>query len=251
MSSEPEPTNPLGEFRHDQEALTPHQSARTPSRRRLRPELLVLIGALLLAAGVAVGLAVTSAGAGRTGELKLDVAISQHRTAALTAIARAVDVGFGPVVAPALLVTTCTILWFRSQFAAVTVAGLTPIGWLSVEVGKAVVDRPRPPAGTVHALVSETAADSYPSGHTAFAAAVIFAAGAAMLLAQRRPAVVWWIGVPVVMVVGASRLYLGVHYLTDVTASPIFAAGAMLIGIALGGPALLRLREGDHRRQSG
>lgn len=212
---------------------------------------MVLIGVLLLAAGVAVGLAVTSAGAGRTGELKLDVAISHHRTAALTAIARAVDVGFGPVVAPALLVTTCAILWFRSRFEAVTVAGLTLIGWLSVVVGKAVVDRPRPPAGTVHALVSETAADSYPSGHTAFAAAVMFAAGAAMLLAQRRPAVVWWIGVPVVMVVGASRLYLGVHYLTDVTASPLFAGGTVLIAAALAAPKLLRLRDHDQRRRPG
>jgi len=210
-----------------------------------RRTLAVLGGVAVLVAGVLVGFVVTTLGAARTGELALDVSISEHRDLLLTAIARVVDVGLGTRVAPVLLLVGCALLWRRSRFVAVSVAALTVAGWLSVEIGKLLVQRPRPPAATVHALVTETAADSYPSGHTAFAAATVFAAVATLALAGRSTRAAWIVGLPVVVVVALSRLYLGVHYLTDVVASVAFAGASIVVVSAVVRPVLARLRDSE------
>lgn len=131
------------------------------------------------------------------------------------------------------------------------VAGLTIIGWLSVEMGKVLVHRMRPPAATVHALVVETKPDSYPSGHTAFAAALVFAVAATMLLAHHPTRTVWLVGIPFIVIVAASRLYLGAHYLSDVIASAVFAGGTVLIAVAIAGPWLLRLRNREESTTAG
>jgi membrane-associated phospholipid phosphatase len=151
-------------------------------------------------------------------------------------------VGLGTRIAPVLLLVGCGLLWTRHRFAAVTVGVLTVVGWFSVDVGKVLVHRPRPPATAVHALVTETAADSYPSGHTAFAAAAVFAVVAALVLTGRSTRVAWAVGLPLVAVVALSRLYLGVHYLADVVASVVFAGASVLVVTALAAPALPGLR---------
>ncbi|OFE14228.1 hypothetical protein BA895_11475 [Humibacillus sp. DSM 29435] len=204
---------------------------------------LIVTGALLLVAGLVVGFTVNTIGAQSTGELGLDVTLAGHRDGVLSALARSINVGIGPVIAPILLLVGCAIAWRRSRFVAVSVAGLTIAGWLSVEMGKLLVHRARPPMATVHALVTETKADSYPSGHTAFAAAFVFALAATLMLVGRRTRTVWLVGVPFIVIVGASRLYLGAHYLTDVVASVVFAGATVLLVIAVLGPWLLRLRD--------
>ncbi|WP_020145341.1 phosphatase PAP2 family protein [Terracoccus sp. 273MFTsu3.1] len=214
------------------------------TRRRRPRRVWVVSGIALLVVGLALGFAVTAVGASRTGELGLDVLISGHRDRLLTVAAELVDVGLGTRIAPVLLRVGCGVVWTRDRFAAVTIGVLTVVGWLSVEVGKVLVHRPRPPAAAVHALVAETAADSYPSGHTAFAAATVFAVVAALVLTGRSTRVAWAVGLPVVAVVALSRLYLGVHYLADVAASVVFAGASVLVVTALAVPALpwLRLR---------
>ncbi|MEO6997810.1 MAG: phosphatase PAP2 family protein [Terracoccus sp.] len=209
---------------------------------------LAVTGALLLVVGVVLGFTVNSIGAQSTGELSLDVDIAGHRDGVLSALAKFINVGIGPTVAPILLVIGCAFLWRRSRFAAVSIIGLTIAGWLSVEIGKFLVHRARPPMATVQALVTETKADSYPSGHTAFAAALVFAIVATLILLGRPTRTAWWVGVPFIVVVAASRLYLGAHYLTDVIASVIFAGGTVLIVLAVLGPWLLRLRDREAQR---
>ncbi len=105
----------------------------------------VAVGAALLVIGILTGLRVTAAGAAETGELGLDVTISQQRTPTLTWLAQAIDVLAGTTVAPLLLLLAGGLLWRRHRAASVTVAGLTAVGWLSVQVGKVLVHRPRPP----------------------------------------------------------------------------------------------------------
>ena len=182
-------------------------------------------GWLLSVVGVVVGLTGPCIGAESAGELSMDVAIAAHRVAVLTWLAQFVNVGLGPLVAPVLLLVGCAIAWRRSRFAALGVAALTIIGWLSVEMGKVLVHRMRPPAATVHALVVETRPDSYPSGHTAFAAAFVFAVAATMLLAHHPTRTVWLAGIPFIVLVAASRLYRGAPYLSDVMPSAVFAGG--------------------------
>lgn len=87
---------------------------------------------------------------------------------------------------------------------------------------KAAVDRPRPPEADpeIVPLVPVPESASFPSGHasSAFAAA----AALALFLPRRR-----WPLVVAAALVGLSRIWLGVHYPTDVL------AGALL-GLAIG-----------------
>ncbi len=223
------------------------QTARA-SERAPRRDGLIVLGLVMAAIGLLAGFVVTGIGAAHTGELGVDEAISQHRSSVLTAIALFVNIALGPVVAPLVLLVMCGFLWTRDRFVAVTVGGLTIVGWLSVEIGKALVHRTRPPGASVHALVSETAADSYPSGHTAFAAAAVFAVAAALVLRHRSTRLVWLVGLPFIAVVALSRLYLGVHYVTDVIASVVFAGASILVVVAVGWPWLARLRDREAAR---
>ena len=89
----------------------------------------------------------------------------------------------------------------------------------------------------------ETARDSFPSGHTALAAAIVAGAFFAARSLGRSTRLVLAIGIPFALIVAASRLYLGAHFLGDVTASLVFVTGFALVGAAL---APLVARRLDH-----
>ncbi|HEY3611431.1 MAG TPA: phosphatase PAP2 family protein, partial [Pseudonocardiaceae bacterium] len=109
--------------------------------------------------------------------------------------------------------------------AAVVVARLVELG---IETAvKALVDRSRPVFG--HPVATAGGA-AFPSGHTAGSAALY---GILVLLLVRR-ALVTVAATVFVLAVGASRVVLGVHYLSDVV-------GGLALGIAVAaGTVLLR-----------
>jgi membrane-associated phospholipid phosphatase len=98
-------------------------------------------------------------------------------------------------------------------------------------VAKAIADRPRPYEVMADAVLRQQPAHgtSFPSSHTAVTVAVVIALVPFLV----RPLAAVAIGYAVL--VGWSRVYLGVHYPLDVLAG----AG---IGIAVGGVDLLALR---------
>ncbi len=173
----------------------------------------------------------------RTGpELPVNQWLAQHRVGWLTRIAEVVHVGVGPLVGPLLALLACVLIWWRGHRRfALTAATITLVTWLSTGLTKLVVERPRPPGELVQALFVARGHDSYPSGHTAFASALVAGlAGAAWVTGRR----VWpWlvVGLGFIAVVGASRLYAGVHYLADVLAgvADVGFAYMMLTGVTL------------------
>lgn len=142
-----------------------------------------------------------------------------HRAPALTRLAEGISaVGGTTVLAVLALCVAGWLAWRREWQHAVLVGVATGGAGLLVPLLKNLVDRPRPPV--VDRLMVETSW-SYPSGHSLGATAVlgVLTMVAVARLSQRlaRVAVVA-AGVLLIVMIGVSRLYLGVHWPSDVVA---------------------------------
>ena len=168
-------------------------------------------------------------------ELALVAEASQTRSPVLDIFSLGINYGLAPLAAVTILVAIsgALILFGRKPLKALAFFSITSVGWLSSEVGKLTVSRPRPPTEVVNALITTTGLDSFPSGHTAFAASIAFAV--VLVVArrgfQRRLATI--AGVCFAVAVGLSRVYLGVHYPTDVIGSLFISAAGILLWLPL------------------
>lgn len=133
------------------------------------------------------------------------------------------------VVAVILVVVFVVLLFVKGWRLALGACAVTGLGWLTTLVVKAVVAQPRPTtAGLTHLLHVNPATLSYPSGHVVFAAALVTALAMVCRGAASRTVVVV-IGAVFVAIVAWSRLYVGVHYGTDVVGGVLNGvAGALL-----------------------
>jgi undecaprenyl-diphosphatase len=140
--------------------------------------------------------------------------------------------GSGAFVWPLALVCAAALAWARRWTeVCVLLAGmaLTVLGFHEI---KSWVDRPRPPAPLVG-----THGSSFPSGHAAHS--VIYVWLATTIVVRLRPgmaraALVVVAGIVVTALVGLSRVYLGVHYLSDVSGGWALGAAAFSICAAIG-----------------
>ncbi len=140
------------------------------------------------------------------------------------AVALAINLVFSPPFAVAWVVVISLVVLVASRRPSVALrfAAVVTLPWLGSEIIKHIVNRPRPDhALLAHPLITETS-NSFPSGHTAFAASL--GMGLIMLAMGRswRPLVIGLVAVSAVLV-AVSRVYLGVHYPTDVAASLVYA----------------------------
>lgn len=160
----------------------------------------------------------------------LDVSLDDHlnsffgRHSGWTRVAKVVSTIGSPGVFEVASVLTGVLLWLRGHrrlavFAPVTVVGA---GLLS-QLVKALVDRHRP---VVDIVLSTPGGSSFPSGHalssTAGLGVLVLLAWFVPLPHRRWIALLAGLGV---VLVGFSRLALGVHYLSDVV-------GGWLLGLA-------------------
>ncbi|WP_051191561.1 phosphatase PAP2 family protein [Microbacterium luticocti] len=187
-----------------------------------RPRVLApaTIGVLVVIVVLIAGRAIAADPAWNATELRM-IAAAGGGGPVLDALARIIDVGLGPAVAPliGLLVAVWGMLVTGSWRGAVRAGLLLAIPWGVVEVMKVLVRRPRPDAADLPSqLVPLPASFSFPSGHTAFAAALCCAV--VLVLAGHRGRVsALVVGVAFVLLVAWSRVHLGVHHPTDVVAS--------------------------------
>lgn len=158
--------------------------------------------------------------------------VESLRTAWLVDLAKVVtDLGAGAVVFP-LAAVCAAALAARRRWAelGVLVAGMA-IVYVGVHELKLAVDRPRPAGGLVTADGS-----SFPSAHAAYSTFYVWVA--VTIVTRLRPriarrAAVVAAGVTLAAAVGLSRVYLGVHYLSDVNAGWGLGAAAFSLCAAI------------------
>ncbi|MFG2225944.1 phosphatase PAP2 family protein [Streptomyces sp. NPDC048644] len=155
-----------------------------------------------------------------------------------------------------LLMAVAILGWWRSRRhdpRAVALAILVPVGtvvaYVLSEIVKGMVEEERPCRAVAHAAASIATCPpegdwSFPSNHSVIAASL--AVGIAIAW---RAAI--WLAVPVALLTGFSRVFVGVHYPHDVAAGLAFGAVlAALTILLLRRPMtalVLRLRSGPLR----
>lgn len=170
--------------------------------------------------------------------------VTAHRSGALTSAMEAVSTAGGPATLAVIMLGAGLLLaltgrtWSPLLLLAVSVAGSSGL----TAVFKAVLGRSRPPLA--HAVA---AADGYafPSGHaaTAVAALGVLAYLCTVRLASRAARIaVWAAAAMLAALVGISRVYLGVHWVTDVAGGWVF--GILWMAVVLTGwTTFTRVRE--------
>ena len=198
----------------------------------------VLVWVLLVAFGVILGCAVgvgelLALGERADGSTALDSSITSwvvdHRTSALTTVARIMStVGSQAVLLPLTALVTVALLTRRQRAPA----GMLVVCWGGAlglySLTKYFVQRTRPPMDIW--LTSVGKSTSFPSGHATQSLGTFVAlalVGAVWLSGLRRALLI--LAVVLALGVGWSRVYLGVHWTTDVLAGWLIATAWVTI----------------------
>jgi membrane-associated phospholipid phosphatase len=183
-------------------------------------------------AGLALWAAFTGIGPARFDAAALDESI-EERSAGLTTLAVAIT-NLGSTLAMAVLaVLVGAFCWWRGRRADAVLA-VVAMGTASLvfTVLKRVLDRARPPTSDRLVAVGN---ESLPSGHATMSVVVIgtvvVLVWAGLGVAARVAAVLAaaaWVGA-----VGATRVYLGVHWFSDVIAGWLLGAAWLAVCVAV------------------
>jgi len=172
-------------------------------------------------------------------DLRLDQNLATGRSSGLTTLAVLATNLAQPAVGIAVAVFLPLVLvLLRRRVMAVRIFGLFGGALGLAWVVKLVVAEPRPPA--VLAAVAADTGHSFPSGHVTVAAVMCVAVWILTRQAGAlRRILLGGLAAAFALVVGWSRVYLGVHYLPDVIGSYLaVAAAAFGLRAFLGFPAV-------------
>jgi undecaprenyl-diphosphatase len=167
------------------------------------------------------------------------------RTAWLTGAMRSVTwLGSTAVIVPTLALVAALLVIRRRDRRSAILLGAAVAGAVGLyNIVKVAVERPRPPSAL---WIGDYSGAAFPSGHAT--QAVAFYGMLAIVLSAKRSLgvrVIVWMGAAVItLLVGASRFYLGAHWLTDVLAG--YALGAAWIAF-LTAAGLLAMGQGRRR----
>ena len=212
----------------------------------------VVVAAMAAAAGALFDAVVEAEGVALLDRPVL-VAAEAVRSPALTSFAQAFTALGGGIGMPLLAATVALVMlitWRR--WTPVVLIAATAAGSLTLTVvGKAVVGRARPPSAD--AVPPIELSPSFPSGHTLNAVAL--AGVVAYLLVQRQRRRVTRIATvcgaaAFAAAIGLTRIYLGVHWLTDVMVAWALGLGWLAVVITAH-RVLLTLRPRDDPARAG
>lgn len=162
--------------------------------------------------------------------------VSGLRTSWQTELVKIVTVfGNVAVVVAVTFIAVSIFLWRRHVIEALILASGLVLTWAGVALIKVIFVRPRPLDG----LISATG-DSFPSGHAALACVYI-----AIAILAVRAGLGPWSGTVVVSsavslaaLIGLTRVYLGIHYFSDVTTGWALGVAAFavsgMVGLLIG-----------------
>jgi membrane-associated phospholipid phosphatase len=181
--------------------------------------LLVLFGGIALAHSTAI----------TATETHVLAQIAASRVGWLVSVSLALDWVFSPPIAliVGVIATGSVFLATRSWVTVLHFALLVLGTWLSSEVIKIIVHRPRPTAKLADTLVPNPDPDSYPSGHVCFAVGLGLAFFV-LAIRSRVRVIIAVLAILLALITAASRVYLGIHYPTDALASLVFGVAAFV-----------------------
>ena len=146
-----------------------------------------------------------------------------HRASWLTTVARALStIGSQKVLIPLVAVVAIVLVVRRALKPALLLVVLWAGALELYTLAKHFVGRPRPP---MHLWLTSVTSTAFPSGHATQSLstyAALALVSAAVVSAARRPALA--VAAVIAAGVGWSRVYLGVHWATDVLAGWLAAA---------------------------
>jgi undecaprenyl-diphosphatase len=217
-----------------------------PPTGRTGVVVLVVAGAASLALFGAVAWAYDEGGVVADLDLYVSTWVAAHMPGWAEWLARPFSWIGGAALLPVVcIVAVVVLLWARRAGDALLLAVVTVVVNVLVAITKAGYDRLRPGAGSAIALPGSP---SFPSGHAATGAAVFGLLGliTAAALETRRARIAAVVGgFAVGAGIGASRVVLNVHYVSDVVAG--YAYGLAVLAVAL----LVAASIGRHRRTRG
>jgi undecaprenyl-diphosphatase len=211
----------------------------TPTRflRRYRLIVPIILGVIVF---LALGAAIQSGALLRIWDEPVQKAVEETRTPTLNGVMHAVTHLGGHAAAFALPLLLIALVWRRCKSTAMVLVVATLGRPLVETVIKYLADRPRP---DFERLVPGNG-PSFPSGHVLAAVALWGLLPLIVGLLTNRK-FIWWcsvaVSVTVVVAVAASRVYLGVHWFSDVL-------GGLLVG-SLYLMAVERVLDWHHRRR--
>ncbi|MFE3445602.1 phosphatase PAP2 family protein [Nocardia sp. NPDC059180] len=160
--------------------------------------------------------------------------VVDHRVDTLTPVVEVITHSGGTIAMWSAALLACAVLAWRRQWPELMLVAVTGAGSaLLIPLLKSVIDRERPPVAD--RLVTVTS-HSFPSGHSLGSAVVAGVIAAVIVVGLRRGGLRWVVAgaaATFVVLVGLSRVYLGVHWPTDVLAG--WTIGLLWLTIMLTG----------------
>ncbi len=215
-------------------------------------EFTTLMAALAVALFVLISYTVVLSGdPGPTGgDMTAADLVAHIRTGWLIDVAKGItQLGSTAVILPLVLLASGALASARGW----TELGVLAVGTLIILIGqhdiKDAVDRPRPAGSLV-----DTNGSAFPSGHSAHSVFYLWAA--LTFVVRLRPGMarataVVVAGIAITALVGLSRVYLGAHYLSDVSGGWALGVASYALCAAIGLVAVqLRQNDGDGARES-